>query len=208
MFQTYAVGLVKPKEKDKQMMTTNPKRPDIKLFRKQTENLTRHQRHLIAQELISGVQERLTGVEKRLIPDQIRKEMDFQIGKALKKRNPRFTWRCLFKMYLVSDYPAQELQHWVMTAGQVHRQKNAHAHKATKYTRRPSIYDPNGNVVPRTFIDRHLPKWIESQREYDRYMKDRRAEKTVEIKKYHKKRDELEKKLDISREKYRSRKED
>ena len=164
----------------------NPKRPEIKSFRKQTESLTRHQRRLLAQELIPGVQEKLTGVHKKFIPDQIKQEMDFQIGKALKKKDPRFTWRCLFKMYVVSEYPVQELQHWHMSAGQVYRKKNAHKHIATTHTRRPSIYDPHGNVIPRTFIDKHLPEWVKSQREYDRYMSDRRQEKIVETKKYFK----------------------
>ena len=151
--------------------TQNPKRPERRQFKKQTSNLTRHQKQMIALELIPGVIKKLDG---KFVPDQVRQEMKNQIAK-FKKHKPRFHWKCLFKLYIVSDYPTQELQHWIMTGKDVYRKKNAHLHKTTTHTRRPSIYDPHGNVIPRQFIDKHLPEWIKSQREYDRYMQDKRG---------------------------------
>lgn len=75
----------------------------------------------------------------------------------------------VFKVLLVSDYPASEVNHWRITGSQLWRDKTNRVPQRITSRRRPSIRGYHGEIIPRTWLDKHLPH-IRNQRDYDRHM--------------------------------------
>jgi len=81
----------------------------------------------------------------------------------------RLSSKDVFKVLLVSDYPASEVNHWRMSGSSLWRDKTNRVPKQITHRRRPSIRGYHGDVIPRTWLDKHLPH-VRSQRDYDRHM--------------------------------------
>ena len=75
----------------------------------------------------------------------------------------------LYKLYLASVLSVSKLNYWVFRGSQVYRSNKPARTKYIK-SRRPSIYGWSGQVIPRTFLDKAYPHWVETQCDYDRYM--------------------------------------
>lgn len=90
------------------------------------------------------------------------------------RSSKRLSWHDLYKLYIVSDFEADEINHWVMRGNEIYRKKEIKWIPSVR-RRRPSIYDPYGNVIPRTFIDKHMPGWVKTQEDYNHYMSKRRG---------------------------------
>jgi len=90
----------------------------------------------------------------------------------------KISWRNCAKLFLVAEVSdARELQHWNIKGNSFYRKKNFHTGKnkhsqcrVTHRSRKPSIYSWAGPVVPRTFIQKHYPVWVQTQKDYDHYM--------------------------------------
>lgn len=93
----------------------------------------------------------------------------------------KISWRNLAKLYLVAEVEdARELQHWNLRGNNFYRKTNFHTGRnkhsqcrTTSRTRRPSIHGWGGDTVPRTFVDKYLPAWVQTQRDYDHYMREK-----------------------------------
>lgn len=81
----------------------------------------------------------------------------------------RLSKQDVFKVLLVSDYPPSEVNHWHITGNKVWREKSNRIPKQITSRRRPSIRGYHGDVIPRVWLDKHLPH-VRNQRDYDRHM--------------------------------------
>ena len=152
---------------------------NAKELRRVFEPLSRSDRYELMTELWPKVRDRLN--ENRLtVPAIFQQEATYIRSKAL--RTGKCNWRNLSKLYLIAEVTdIRELNNWCIQGNKFFRKKNFHVRKGYTHihrprlgTRRPSITGWSGETVPRTFIDKHLPKWVKTQREYDLFM----AEKT------------------------------
>ena len=75
----------------------------------------------------------------------------------------------VFKVILVSEYPPSEVNHWRIVGSQLWRDRSNRVPQKIQSKRRPSIRGWHGEVIPRTWLDKHLPD-IRNQRDYDRHM--------------------------------------
>ena len=115
----------------------------------------------------------LSKTEHPIIDTRIYKEVMAVRTKMTGRSSKRLSWQDLYKLYLVADFPCEEINHWVMRGNEIYRKKNV-KWMQTARRRRSSIYDPYGNIVPRAFIDKHLPDWVKTQTDYDKHMSTKR----------------------------------
>lgn len=147
----------------------NTKRPMKKDFLRMASAMSRNERMDIARELVHLVQVKLTSENSGYIPYGIKQEMRMLISQVVANKK-HFSAKKLFKMYVVGCFPVQEIQHWNMTGSQCWRQKRVHKdNSSVGRTRRSSIRGWSGEVIPRAWLDKHLPD-INTQAEYDRHM--------------------------------------
>ena len=142
-----------------------------KQFKKQTNALPRTTKWDMALELLPTA---LKKADSPSIDTRITHEIKQIRTKMQTRSSKRLSWHDLYKLYIVCDFDIDEINHWVMRGNETYRRKNV-KWITTGRRRRPSIYDPYGNVVPRTFIDKYLPNWVKTQRDYDHYMSTRRG---------------------------------
>ena len=147
----------------------NAKRPNKTEFLKLAKAMSRDQRMNMARELVSLVQKTTTGKDNGLIPFGVKQEMRVLVSQVIADKK-HFSAKKLFKMYIVGCYPVQEIQHWNMTGSKCWRQKRVHKDNSqVGRTRRTTIRGWSGDIIPRAWLDKHLPH-INTQSDYDRHM--------------------------------------
>lgn len=147
----------------------NAKRPNKKLFLEMARSMTRNERMDIARELVHHVQVTLTSKNNDLIPFGIKEEMRILISQVMANKK-HFSAKKLFKMYIVGCYPTQEIQHWNLTGSQCWRKKRVHKDNSRiGKTRRSSIRGLHGEIIPREWLDKHIPH-VKNQADYNLHM--------------------------------------
>ena len=146
-------------------------------LRKIFEPMSRSDRMNICKEIYPLV-DQVIQQNRMIIPAVIQQECVYVHSKAL--HTGKINWRNLAKLYLVAESNPRELQHWCMSGNSLYRAKNFHKgkskntrHRITTRTRRPSIVGWSDDTIPRTFIEKHFPAWVQTQKDYDHYMQDK-----------------------------------
>jgi hypothetical protein len=148
---------------------SNPTKPEKKKFIRLANAMARDERMEVAKELVPLVQKKLAGQNSGFIPYGIKHEMRTLISQVAANKKS-FGGKKLFKMYVVGCYPVQEIQHWNMTGSQCWRQKRPHKNNSRcGIQRRPSIRGWSGDIIARSWLDKHLPH-VNTQAEYDRHL--------------------------------------
>jgi|LakMenE18May11ns_1017448.scaffolds.fasta_scaffold9930086_5 hypothetical protein len=141
-------------------------------FDRLVDSLTRKERLLIATELCVASDSRLSSP---LIPGALISEIVKVRTRILVKRKVS-TWS-LWKLWVFAMKPEGDLKNWRMTTNQCYRLRprqrsvtgnlyRTRPRTSQRRSMRPRIYDCNGNVVPRRWLDRFAPN-IKTQADWD-----------------------------------------
>lgn len=144
-----------------------------KNFFKSMDQLNRQDRLLVARELCVASEPRLLS---RLIPGALISEIVKVRTRILVKRKVS-TWS-LWKLWVFAMKPEGDLKNWRMTTTQCYRLQprqlsvtgnefRTRPRTSQRRSMRPRIYDCNGHVVPRRWLDR-FASHIKTQADWDR----------------------------------------
>ena len=141
-------------------------KPNVKYVLNQLNNTNQKQKNELVCELLPTALAALHNNSDRYNP-----EISRAIGKIKMRaiHGHRLSKKDVFKVLLVSDYPPSEVNHWRITGNKLWRDPSNRVPKQFTKKRRPSIRGYHGDVIPRTWLDKHLPD-IRNQRDYDRHM--------------------------------------
>ena len=155
----------------------NPKRPKKNEFLKLIKQTPKKDTQIMCLELLELLDQRLPEIRDLLNTNAVQ-DMKYIRAEFLKKEILRPM--DVFKLYLVAIYPVAEINHWIFTSKQCFRSKKTSPDmwrasiRTTRKKRTKSIRDGNGDVIPMTWRNKHLPAWVESQREYDIYLREQK----------------------------------
>jgi hypothetical protein len=126
---------------------------------------------VVRNEIINDYISRATPrLNHRLLSATHRQEILTIISKFVTRN--KMSTNCLYKIYLLADFPIEVVNQYEMRGSQCFRKSNFRSKpkapvKQARASRRPSIYGWHGEVVPRSFLDK-LSTPIRNQYDYDR----------------------------------------
>lgn len=108
-----------------------------------------------------------------VIPVQIQQACVLIYSRAMNTN--KISWRDISKLYCTLESDPRDMRHWCFDGNKMYRKKDYHNSRRSrthhhKSLRRPSLYGWSGQLLPRSFTDRFMPKWVKTQKDLDHYL--------------------------------------